>query len=70
MALARMEQGGLYWWRAFEGIRILVRCEYMAQEYARCRIVAATPDEVLRTGYGAGESFNMALNNAPIEKAK
>jgi hypothetical protein len=70
MALARMEQHALYWWRGVDGLRILIRCEYMAQEYARVRIVAATPEEVIKTGYGAGESFNIALANAPIEKAK
>lgn len=70
MALARMDRGELYWWRGVDGLRILIRCEYMAQEYARVRIVAATPEEVVRTGYGVGESFNIALANAPIEKAK
>lgn len=70
MALARMNQGRLYWWRGVAGCAILVRCEYLAQEYARCRVVAATAEEVLRTGYGAGESFNMALANAPIEEAR
>jgi hypothetical protein len=70
MALAKMKPQGLYWWRGINGLRILIRCEYLAQEYARCRVVAATAEEVLRTGYGAGESFNMALANAPIEEAK
>lgn len=69
MALAKMQAQGLYWWRGIDGLRILIRCEYLMTEYARVRIVAATPEEVLRTGYGVGESFNMALSNAPIEKA-
>jgi hypothetical protein len=70
MALVRMDKGELYWWRGVEGLRILIRCEVLFQEYARVRIVAATPEEVLRTGYGVGESWNMALANAPIEKAR
>lgn len=58
----------MYWWTGIKDTRILLRCETVFQEYARMRVLAASPEEVLRTGYGVGEWFNMALANAPIEK--
>jgi hypothetical protein len=59
----------MYWWTGIAGLRILLRCEMVAEEYARLRVLTATPEEVLRIGYGVGESFNLALVNIPLEKA-
>jgi hypothetical protein len=64
----RYAVGKQYWWKAFEGVRILVRCIQENERYLAVKILTISEAAAVRTRYGAGEVVNLARLNAPLEE--
>lgn len=47
--------GALYWWQFLGDSRLLVRLRFTDRDYVSCQVVAATAEEVIKSGYGIGE---------------
>ena len=60
---------GIYWWLLDDGFRILVRVEAIYKDLFALRVLAATPAEVIRLGFGAGERVHRTINETRLEKA-
>ena len=63
-----VKQYGVYWWQATSDVRILVRVVSANERYYALRILTATPGEVLRIGYGVGETAQVLTNPNTLEK--
>jgi hypothetical protein len=48
----------LYWWQYQGDQHQLVRARFMTREFVTCQVVAATAEDVIRSGYGVGELVN------------
>jgi hypothetical protein len=58
MELREIKNGVLYWWQFAENDRCLVRARFISRDYVTCLVVAATAEQVIKSGYGVGEPVN------------
>jgi hypothetical protein len=59
----------IVWWKYKDGDRILCRVAGVAAEYLTLTILTATPEQVLSTRRGVGESVGVMYQDGLIEKA-
>jgi hypothetical protein len=48
----------LYWWQYKQDDRLLVRCRFLQREFVAVVVMAATAEQVIKSGYGVGELVN------------
>lgn len=48
----------LYWWHYQGDQHLLVRARFNNKEFVTCQVVAATAEDVIKSGYGVGELVN------------
>ncbi len=58
MEQREVRPGTLYWWQYKDAECVLVRARFMTPAYVVCVVMAATAEEVIKSGYGVGEAVN------------
>lgn len=58
MLLSQIKQRDLLWWKYGDDKRLLVRVILISNVFVAVRVIAATPQEVIDSGYGVGETLN------------
>jgi hypothetical protein len=58
----------LVWWNCGSGEKLLCRVVTVSESFIGIRVVAATAQQVIRTGYGAGELAYVAFTPGIFEK--
>ena len=62
MELREVKVGVLHWWQFHEEDRLLVRVRFVGKDFVSLQIVAGTAEQVIKSGYGVGESVNTTPN--------
>jgi len=68
--LSRFNTGKLYYWKPGGDASILCRCVFVSEKSVGCRVLAATPDQIIRWHYGPAEVFYFVPGTMPFEEAK
>jgi hypothetical protein len=64
----RYKVGKLYWWKAYEGMKVLVSLIQETEGHVSVRIMTISEAAVLRTSYGAGQLVYLDKRTAPLEE--
>ncbi len=69
MLRSEVQEKMLVWWKQPRDQKLLCRVVILAPNFIGLRIVAATPEQVLKTNYGVGELAYPMFQPEQFEKA-